>query len=302
MTKEEDIRPPGSVTIRCSVPGCGTAWWVDPLDPQVHDPAPTCGADHEGENVLDGILTRLQVTEGLTYGQRRWLDGERPATWSKCWIPTDRGIVLFHNRDFTASAEVAYHSFDELRAVTAASLPWAPDQWPWDHPPEPGLSWARGYTDLSRGGQLRYAVPRPCQRPGCKQRTWIDLAEPHYRSTYHSMGSEGVKWVVWPWEDYITCDSTICTPREGTPPCALVNGVAQPLLRRLDAEGKGWTHWLKSGLIFFNRREGRAGVLLDPSLNAFLYDQPIVWLGFYRGETPTQLIAQARRRGETRPS
>lgn len=51
MSEFDDIRPRGTVTVRCSHPGCTWKFWVDPLHPALPD-GPFLCVEHSGEPVV----------------------------------------------------------------------------------------------------------------------------------------------------------------------------------------------------------------------------------------------------------
>lgn len=56
MIKRDDLRPCGTVEVRCQVAGCGWAWWVDPLDPLLPD-GPFLCHEHDPSYVQDTVRT-----------------------------------------------------------------------------------------------------------------------------------------------------------------------------------------------------------------------------------------------------
>lgn len=42
----DDLRARGTVEVRCSIEGCGWAWWCDPLDPRLDGRKLFCGVIH----------------------------------------------------------------------------------------------------------------------------------------------------------------------------------------------------------------------------------------------------------------
>jgi hypothetical protein len=48
----DDIRPKGTVQVRCSFPGCEWEFWVDCLDPRLPD-GPFYCSEHDGPEVVE---------------------------------------------------------------------------------------------------------------------------------------------------------------------------------------------------------------------------------------------------------
>lgn len=62
----DDLRPHGTVEVRCDYPGCGWRFWVDCLDPRLPTGPFDCGADHETQARVNEALRRLNRA-GLVY-------------------------------------------------------------------------------------------------------------------------------------------------------------------------------------------------------------------------------------------
>lgn len=56
---KDDIRPRGTVEVRCNHPGCRWAFWVGPLDPRLPDGPFDCGRDHEEDVAVDAAFDAL---------------------------------------------------------------------------------------------------------------------------------------------------------------------------------------------------------------------------------------------------
>lgn len=62
----DDIRPRGSVQVRCGYPGCGWSFWLECLDPRLPDGPFDCGADHLTQARVNAALKRL-ADAGMVY-------------------------------------------------------------------------------------------------------------------------------------------------------------------------------------------------------------------------------------------
>lgn len=56
---KDDIRPHGTVFVKCSHPTCGWTFWVEALDPRLPDGPFICGANHTAQARLNASLARL---------------------------------------------------------------------------------------------------------------------------------------------------------------------------------------------------------------------------------------------------
>lgn len=77
----DDLRPPGTVEVKCSHPGCNTYFWLRPSDPRLPDGPFSCGSTHEDDRQAQ--INALPALFGINWGGRGYKgprsDGKEPA-------------------------------------------------------------------------------------------------------------------------------------------------------------------------------------------------------------------------------
>ncbi len=174
MKEHDDIRPRGTVEIRCSHPECGVCTWVDPLDPRVLG-GYTCGRNHERAKAIDRLGAEIEARFGLThmgYGALRNQDGSWPCV--ACFDVHERGYLTLHAADGSVGC-YTWHTMPDwtdprLADVIVAGLCFDPALWPEEEhifffPDnclfEPSARAERAATMLNApGGALLRALPQ----------------------------------------------------------------------------------------------------------------------------------------------
>lgn len=65
-TMNDDIRPRGTVEVRCSSPGCNWRFWLGATDPRLPDGPFSCGANHTTQARFERAMGRLEEA-GLVF-------------------------------------------------------------------------------------------------------------------------------------------------------------------------------------------------------------------------------------------
>ena len=198
MDHADDMRPKGTVEVMCRHPGCGTAWWVDPLDPRLPGGPWDCGADHDANRRVRPALARLHLRYGLEAGIQVARGAEAPGG-SCCSRSFRKGNALVHSRDWLRMGFLSWEDPAELAdaAALAARVEWDRAKWPEEmrtlaagreRAPAGSVSWV-GYQ-MPAGDVRRYTFV-PCARPDCGHELMVDLARPDFRAEGYSVGGYG---------------------------------------------------------------------------------------------------------------
>lgn len=111
----DDLRPRGSVEVKCSHPKCDLHWWLDPLDPRLPDGPFDCGGTHEDDR--QDAIDALWPLFGLRWGSRS-VRGPRsdgkPSQGACSYGGEPAGTVTFNDK-----WNVRYGSYDyeDIRAL-----------------------------------------------------------------------------------------------------------------------------------------------------------------------------------------
>jgi hypothetical protein len=144
----DDLRPRGTVEVRCEYPGCCWSFWLDCLDPRLSTGPFDCGADHRKQERVNAALDRL-ANAGLVY---QTLSGPGVGTGPQPEGAPAIGYLVLRLREpgFDGSQEawtagqftwVTWHSIEELE-----TLPCDPNQYPWMPLDEVHRNRPEGYT------------------------------------------------------------------------------------------------------------------------------------------------------------
>jgi hypothetical protein len=109
----DDLRPKGTVEVKCSHPGCNTYWWIDPLDPRLPGGPFLCGSTHEDDRQkqIDSLLPIF----GLRWGTRCYRGARSdglPSVGGYGGEPA--GTVLFHNKWWNKMGSLYYEDIASL--------------------------------------------------------------------------------------------------------------------------------------------------------------------------------------------
>jgi len=109
----DDLRPTGTVEVKCSHSGCNTYWWIDCLDPRLPDGPFLCGSTHEDDRQKQ--IDSLQPLFGIRWGQRVYR-GERsdglPSVGGYGGEPA--GSVLFNDKWGVKKGSLDYEDVTSL--------------------------------------------------------------------------------------------------------------------------------------------------------------------------------------------
>ena len=283
----EDLRPPGSVEVRCCHPGCGVAWWIDPLDPRLPGPF-DCGDDHNRRFSMERSFALVKARHGYYWGIQGSLT---PDAGNCCFETPAAGYAVFYNRTRQQEGLLLWHSPQELRdpEVIAASIQWGDrSQWPeMARKPDPPalLPTAPGHVHwvgyrLPTGEVRRYTFA-PCAR--CGLLMMLDVDDPDVQPEEYGIGGYGGGEC--PIPEWLGTRTFYCGQGLGTigapQPCMIIHGT---VLAEYEATtGQRWTIWSGAG------RWGHTGSVLffDPQTEGF-------GLLRYRNLDPFQTVAELR--------
>lgn len=257
--KSSALRPKGTVEVRCSVAGCRAAWWVDPLDPRLSDPAHTwdCGADHSTARTVDRLNAELHLRFGIVNR------GSGGAGARSCGEGPVGGAFPFHyyrdGRDLSKHAGLLLHEHVGLPAVDALDrIEWDVSRWPEEarssgvvssgrpSAPAPGMVHWVGYRDCDEGGRT---LPKPrrytfgtCSR--CGHDLYIDVDNPRRKVSSHTVGAYGGGEMVAPaWVkagQRFVCEDVLSTSVYSVQPCEFAEG---PVRLFEQQTWHRWTWW-----------------------------------------------------------
>lgn len=287
MAQELDILcPKGAVEVHCCHPDCGTAWWVEPLDPRLPGPF-DCGADHSLQKTLDRTFALLRARHGFAWGSLGNLDQNDDRD------PPVRGYAVFHDRLHLKAGLLLWESPKEFGYPDemAFRIQWEQEHWParlqeeeqgfshLDMPSSsPGTVRAVPYHLLS-GEKRRYTFVR-CTT--CHHLVMVDADDPTFQPERYSHSGGGGEIPTPPWMDRtFYCGQGLKT-LGGVQPCSIVYGAA---LAEFEAtSGCRWTIWSNEGaprsVLFFNPKTEQYGLLyrdLDTFRSAESIGRAILW-------------------------
>ncbi len=125
----DDIRPRGTVEVRCSHEGCGWCFWLDPLDPRLPDGPFDCGADHEADAVIRVFHDQLWERHGMLWrssGGLRLREGVDPTCGCAVTDMTSGiGMALAPDDRFVVYTWTALDELCDVDAVLARAT-WHP--------------------------------------------------------------------------------------------------------------------------------------------------------------------------------
>lgn len=124
----DDIRPPGTVEVKCSHPGCNWYFWLSPDDPRLPNGPFFCGSTHEDDRQAQ--LDALVAMHGIRWGSRNYAGPRSDGKESTCGYGGQRaGYVTFRDKWDVCQGVLRYEDIsllDDPRAI--------PDLITW-HPP-----------------------------------------------------------------------------------------------------------------------------------------------------------------------
>lgn len=276
--EREALRPPCTVEVMCSYPGCGVAWWVDPLDPRLPAGPFDCGADHEAELLVRRRLSAVRIRYGVRAGITVARGPEMPN--NSCGNRSiSAGIALVSWRDWHGQGLLEWDSpldladpdkaFGRIRwDVTDSEI--AALGWPAaSKPPQGFVSWV-GYET---GNTIRKYVLTPCVRQGCGFSVLVDYDDPYFAPHSWAVGAWGGGETTPPrwWGRSFVCEQGLGS----LPfvPCHLING---SVVREYEQHfGVRWTVWERHGahagtVLWYNPSKRTYGVLLYSEESVFV--------------------------------
>jgi hypothetical protein len=290
---KDDIRPKGTVEVRCSYPGCGWCWWVSPLDPRLPDGPWDCGSDHEASKVVFHALSLLKLRHGLVWGSVRGLGAEMPPVpvpslpvpsepsgeTAKCACAPrsySAGQAVLHSRTHDRTGVLEWASLDDLRDADAlpAKMNWDPAKLAefegaggptLSGPPSAAPGMVRWVGYHLNGRIKRKYVFVKCARPGCALYVTVDLADPDFKlgpNDWYSVGPEdghGEAPKPYWWDSWeFRCEKGLSSHEPQ--PCALIHS---DVTREFEAvTGTRWTMWTPQAVLFFDSTKDLYGVIV----------------------------------------
>lgn len=297
---ESSLRPRGTVEVNCSYPGCGTAWWLDPLDPRLPNGPFDCGDNHEARKLVERRLSLLRIRHGIGWGAMSPLGPDGGPTGMKddggCRrFDASRAALLVADREGTREGLLTWMSPQDLADVDAvpSKINWDRNTWPAgiedmlslrvevepphgdireDPQPEPdGVRWV-GYET---GKKVRRYTFIPCSREGCAQLVMVDTEDPTFKPPPgYAVGAwGGGTMAAPPWwgKFWASCENGISST--GRVPCVFARSDA--LAQFEQASMTRWTLWDYSDrsecgtMLFFDPLCDKYGILSYQSLEAF---------------------------------
>ncbi len=266
----DDIRPKGTVEVRCSYPGCGIAWWVDPLDPILPDGPFDCGDDHETTAMVERKLSLLRLRHGIRWGSIS-PSGAPPTLKNGCCGLPAQAVAIVYDRLGGTSGFLTWDSLADLADVDelARKVVWDQKAWPdiaramdendTEKTPPGYVRWV-GYET---NGEVRKYTFVKCARPGCPHNVMVDTRDPSFRPVEHAVGAWGNGIMLAPsWYSRISlkCEDGLST--FGTQPCELV---LSNIVEKFEAmSGARWTIWEEidgiGNVLFFDPVKKRYGI------------------------------------------
>lgn len=274
----DGLRPKGSVEVRCSQPGCGWAWWVDPLDSRLPDGPFDCGQNHAANGIVDRAFALLHVRHGLRWGSMRSTVPRDACDTGACGGDMTKGCAIVHRREGNDDGFIEWQSLDELRDVDAlaARVLWgtadtmlpdgAPNPWPPAKQP-PGTVRKLPYRVFVNGkpGTRRYAVPKKCARPGCPHDMYLDYDDPEFKPASSLWGGEQRDVITaapepsW-WGRTVRCEDGLSqSAYMENAPCRLVHSDAIHGYEQMS--NVRWTIWDDGHVIFYAPDTRQYGLL-----------------------------------------
>lgn len=296
------LRPKGTVEVRCGYPGCGSAWWLDPLDPRLPDGPFDCGDDHEATKIVQRRLSLLRIRHGLRWGQLMPLGPAKGGPTEGCPTRSScKGNAVVYDREYAIKRRglVVWETLADLADIdkVAESVLWNKEDWPEiarenDPQPDPVPEGHVRWVGYKVNESVRRYTFVPCARPDCPHEVMVDVRDPTYCPTGYIVGSWGggsMPEPEWWGKSVIRCEDGLS--RFGTQPCALVRSEA--LAQFEQASGARWTIWDDTtqgskrppitAVLFRNRHENRYGVLFYPGTGRETFEtsariaQAITW-------------------------
>lgn len=296
------LRPKGTVEVRCSTPGCGIAWWIDPLDPRLSDRSHVwdCGADHDTERVFDRLNAELHLRYGIVY--RGSADG------TKCGCGSSAKRHYYRDaRDHARECGLLL-DVDRLGSrstvETLSLIEWNHEVWPEQalgdsflgsgRPPKagPGMVHWVGYRDCDGEGReigpLRRYTFATCAR--CGYDLYVDTENPVRRVDSHAHGAHGggeMPAPSWLGREFL-CEVVLSRDVYAPQPCKVAMGPELAVYER--RTGNRWTWWESGGgdrltYVVFRAKDGDAMGLFHFHVTELEPLSPGVW------GTPAELLA-----------
>lgn len=113
--RESGLRPPGSVEVDCSHPGCTWSFWISPTDPRLPDGPFYCGSSH-----LDDRFAQVEALHplfGIRMGSRQRCTPPSPNTPADAcgdFGEPHAGKILFHDKWWSRTGILSYDHLEEL--------------------------------------------------------------------------------------------------------------------------------------------------------------------------------------------
>lgn len=267
----EDLRPKGTVEVMCTYPGCGVAWWIDPLDPRLNEAEHKwdCGENHRAGEKIRRSMSLLRIRHGVRWGSMTGTGPTPPPdpndpSGACTMMNVAEGHALMRDREDSKEGLLTWKDPSDLvpPEKALASIEWDRSKWPKDFalnderllaeageaPMPPGYVQTVGYR-IAATDQIRIYTFVPCSRPGCHQRVMVDYDNPNFdASDGYEVGAWGGDQLPEPswWGRDFKCEEGIGT--FGPQPCAVIHGGA---VSQFEQSMKvKWTVW------WSNRQEG----------------------------------------------
>lgn len=274
MDDIEALRPRGTVQVSCDHPGCGLAWWVDPLDPLLKDPNHKwdCGDNHRATATVRRRLSLVKLRTGYQWGTMVATGPELPNARPCCNRSSESGHALLYDRERDKVGSISWSHPDDLKnhLEVVSKIEWDKSKWPADllsgpyspqeELPEGYVSWV-GYQ--VQGGKTRRYTFVKCCREGCPQRVMVDYDDPDFKAHSYSIGSWGggdLREPFWWGTREFKCEEGLSA--FGPQPCEIVHGAR---LAALETNGDRWTMWWSNGeigtILFYNEERNLYGIL-----------------------------------------
>lgn len=281
--ESDDLRPKGSVEVRCSTPGCGNVWWVDPLDPRLPEGPFDCGDDHQTTAFVQRRLSMLRLRHGVMVATMRPsgpprgdIQGNPGASAS-----LKSALATVWDRERGVPGTLEWQNVGELGNPDSAfaQIDWSRDRWvatmkemgvdP-DEEVSPGLVRWVGYK--ANGAVRKYTFAK-CAREGCPHRVMVDVKDPTFQPDTYMIGSWGggtMPAPEWWGQRTFKCEEGLSTSAPN--PCVLVRSDA--IAQYEQASGSRWTMWHSpsddSGtVLFWTPRTKRFSLLTYEDLSVF---------------------------------
>jgi hypothetical protein len=263
----DDLRPPKTVEVACSYPGCGWHWWIDPLDPRLPEGPFDCGDNHQANLLVGRKFSLLRLRTGIHWGSMKGTGPEPPnCDRGSCGGDYSSGMASVWDRLRGTSGLLRWDSLAELRDVDAipSRIEWGKPM-PGDLPdlkevvPPGSVRWV-GYRLMATKGSRKYTFVK-CARPGCTHTIYVDLHDPNFKAPAGGYIVGGFGGGVTPeppwWGKEMRCGDGLSTMNPQ--PCELIHS---PVVAAFEAQtGLRWTMWTPTGVSFFDPQKDRYGTL-----------------------------------------